>query len=333
MSHDRSPRIRRRIANRLTRLSCQLASLSAPHMLFYVISHERAGTHFTINSILRNCVIRRGMHNIGEWFGPYENPADQRLHIDAFNAKWAQKQTGPSIIKSHCDRDLFEAYYKKAKIIYVLRDPRDVMTSWFHYLNNPKYYAANPQVPDHHCASFADFIRRPASPFLLHCYSLKGDFSNVAERWAKHAKGWIDAPDTIVVRYEDLKIEPSNVLGEVADFLGLSLRRKISRVTIENAPSILPRKGTIGDWRSLFSPEDERFLMEAIEHRPRTPTESRSSPTPIDPTRSGLGSRTGSTTSSIPDWPPLPVIPRTSYAPSKSETHPSFGPRPSHRFT
>ena len=265
MKNDRFPSIQRRIANRLTRLDGQIASLSAPRMLFYVISHERSGTHFTINSILRNCVVRRGMHNIGEWFGPYENAAHQRFHIDAFNARWVEKQSGASIIKSHCDRDLFEAYFKKAKVVYVLRDPRDVMTSWFHYLNNPKYYASNPQVDDHRCASFAEFIRRPVSPFLLHCYSFKGNFSNVVERWAEHAKGWIGAPDTIVVRYEDLKTEPSKVLGEVAAFLGLSVRRKISRVTLENAPSILPRKGEIGDWQSLFRPEDERFLMEAIE--------------------------------------------------------------------
>ena len=205
------------------------------------------------------------MHNIGEWFGPYDNPADQRLHIDAFNAQWAEKATGASIIKSHCDRDLFEAYYTKAKVVYVLRDPRDVMTSWFHYLNNPKYYSKNPQVEDHRCASFADFIRRPASPFLRHCYSLKGDFSNVVERWAEHVKGWIEAPDTIVVRYEDLKIDSGKVLAPAADFLGLSLRRKINRVALEDAPSVLPRKGEIGDWRSLFSPEDERFLVEAIE--------------------------------------------------------------------
>ena len=257
--------IRRRIVNRLIRLDCQIASLSAPRMLFYIISHERSGTHFTINSILRNCVVRRGMHNIGEWFGPYDNPADQRLHIDAFNAQWAEKATGASIIKSHCDRDLFEAYYTKAKVVYVLRDPRDVMTSWFHYLNNPKYYSKNPQVEDHSCASFADFIRRPASPFLRHCYSLKGDFSNVVERWAEHVKGWIEAPDTIVVRYEDLRIDSGKVLAPAADFLGLSLRRKINRVALEDAPSVLPRKGEIGDWRSLFRPEDERFLVEAIE--------------------------------------------------------------------
>ena len=265
MSENQLLRLGRRLSNRLSRLESHIASLSGPRMLFYVISHERSGTHFTINSILRNCVVRSGAYNIGEWFGPYDNPADQRVHIDAFNAQWATKETCASIIKSHCDRDLFEAYYMEAKVIYVLRDPRDVMTSWFYYLNNPKYYLKNSQVEDHRCASFADFIRRPASPFLRHCYSLKGNFENVVERWTHHVKGWIEAPNTLVVRYEDLKTDSGKALAPAADFLGLNLRRKIKSVGLDDGRSILPRKGEIGDWKALFRPEDERFLVETIE--------------------------------------------------------------------
>ena len=113
--------------------------------------------------------------------------------------------------------------------------------------------------------SFAEFIRLPLSPFLRRCYSRNGKFSNVVERWADHVKGWMDAPDTIVIRYENLNIASGKVLGEVADFVGLNLRRRIKRVTLENAHSVLPRKGEIGDWRSLFSPDDERFLIETVE--------------------------------------------------------------------
>jgi len=124
------------------------------------------------------------------------------------------------------------------------------MNSWFHYLNNPRYYAKYPEVEDHRCASFAEFLRRPASPFLLHSYSLKGNFSNVVERWAEHVKGWIDATDTPVVRYEDLKVDPSKVIREVASFLGLKLRRKIQSVALEGTPSVFINGRQVFDHRA-----------------------------------------------------------------------------------
>ena len=236
-----------------------------PAPLFYVISHERSGTHFLINTILRNTYIRQDWHNIGEWFGPYDDPRTRFAHIDAFNAKWDQLGRKATIIKSHCDRDLFEARYKKAKVIYVLRDPRDTLTSWFHYLNRDEFYHYNPQVPDHRCESFSKFLRKPVTPFLRYSYSLHGNFSNVAERWASHVSGWLEASDTLVVRYEGLLRDYKSVLIKISDFLGLRLRLLTRPVGLHDMLSILPRKGIIGDWRNIFSEADEAFLQRAVE--------------------------------------------------------------------
>jgi hypothetical protein len=97
-------------------------------MLFDVLSHERSDTHFMTISLLGNSVIRRGAHNVGEWFGLYVNLANQHIRLDAFNAQWVEKQCGASIIKGHCARISFEVYFKLGKLVYVLRDSRDVMT-------------------------------------------------------------------------------------------------------------------------------------------------------------------------------------------------------------
>ena len=243
----------------------KMLDIISPDLLFYVISHERSGTHFMINTILRNTYAKRGWHNVGEWFGPYDNHTDRFAHIDAFNSTWEQARKQRAIIKSHCDRDLIEAQYKRAKVIYVLRDPRDTLTSWFHYLNRDEFYHHNPQVPDHRCESFAEFLRRPLSPFLKYSYSLHGNFSNVAERWASHVSGWLGTPGTLVCRYEQLHRDYRFVLGRVADFLGLRLRLRTRPVGLHDVPSILPRKGIIGDWRNVFSEADEAFLREAVE--------------------------------------------------------------------
>ncbi|MBT8763360.1 sulfotransferase domain-containing protein [Desulfohalobiaceae bacterium Ax17] len=261
-------RFKERLRGVKRKLEHGLLALLSPDLLFYIISHERSGTHFVINTILRNIYIRQGWHNIGEWFGS-DDPTNRFAHIDEFNRKWEQTYKQAAIIKSHCERDLFEARYRRAKVIYVLRNPRDTLTSWFYYLNRVEFYQYNPQVPDHRCKSFSEFLRRPISSFLKHSYSLHADFSNVAERWASHVSGWLKVagsePDVLVVRYEELHRDYKPVLKEVASFLGLRLRLRTRPVSLNDASAILPRKGIIGDWLNVFSEADEAFLREAVE--------------------------------------------------------------------
>jgi hypothetical protein len=242
-----------------------LWKIISPDLIFYVISHERSGTHFVINTILKNAFIKQRIHHIGEWFGPYDKFDDRFVHIHNSNYKWKELHRKASIIKSHCDRDLFEAVYKKEKVIYVLRDPRDTLTSWFHYLNRDEYYRNNPAVSDHRCKSFSEFLTRPISPFLRYSYSLHGNFSNVAERWASHVSGWLAMSDTLVVRYEDLHQNYKPVLGHICEFLGLHPRRRTRSIGLHDAPSILPRRGVVGDWQNMFSGSDEAFVRQAVE--------------------------------------------------------------------
>ena len=246
-------------------LNTRLWRIISPDFIFYVISHERSGTHFLINTILGNTFTKQKICHIGEWFGPYDKSEDRFLHINNSNSKWKELHRETSIVKSHCDRELFEAVYQKAKVIYVLRDPRDTLTSWFHYLNRDEYYRNNPVVSDHRCKSFSEFLTRPISPFLRYSYSLHGNFSNAAERWASHVSGWLDMPDTLVVRYEDVHQDYKSVLGQICEFLGLHPRRKTRSIGLHDAPSILPRKGIVGDWKNTFSASDEAFVQQAVE--------------------------------------------------------------------
>lgn len=243
----------------------------SPKAPFYVISHERSGTHFLINTLTRNTYIRPGRgrigahQDVGQWTGPYDDPTDRFNHIDDFFSNWPARIDGPTIVKSHCDRDLFSLRYRQAPVLYVLRDPRDTLVSFYHYLNHPKFYEFNPHLGNHRCSSFSEFLRRPVTPMLQYGFSLHGEFSNVAERWARHVAGWFQAPGSLVVRYEDLLTDYDAVLQRVASFLGLRLRLRRSPVGLHEGLSHLPRKGVMGDWATLFSKADEEFLRAVIE--------------------------------------------------------------------
>ena len=261
----RCSKLKRRLRRGARVIQARLISPLLPREMFYVISHERSGTHFLMNTILVNCYIKQGHHTIGEWFGPYDDLDHRFDHIDAFNRKWQEATAKASIIKSHCYRDLFVARYRKAKVVYILRDPRDTMVSWFHYLNSEAFQQYNSQVSDHHCDSVSRFLRRPVSPFLKHGFSLHGCFSNVVERWASHISGWLSAPDTLVVHYEMLHRDYEAVLNKVVGFLGLPKRLWTRPVGLYDEPSVLPRKGNVGDWQNILSADDEIFIRQVVE--------------------------------------------------------------------
>lgn len=231
---------------------------------FYVVSHERSGTHFAINSLLKNTVGIEATANIGEWFGPYAEAGARYSHIDLAAASISPDAV---LIKSHCDAELFRARYAARPVIWVVRDPRDTLVSWFHYLNHETYYANNPQVERFQCASFGEFIRRPLTDFLRHSYSGRGDCENVVERWALHTRGWASTgPGVCEVRYEELATTPDAALRRAADFVGLTLQSEIRKVAFGEGVSHLPRKGIIGDWKNEAAPEDLRWIDRIVRH-------------------------------------------------------------------
>jgi hypothetical protein len=232
---------------------------------FYVVSHERSGTHFLINTLLKNAVLRPEYHDTGEWVGPYASGQNgQFAHIDALRANWESLPARVSIIKTHSDRELFDFRYPKAKVVYVLRDPRDTLVSFYHYLKDPpnKNFRWN---AEHRYASLSEFLRRPLSSFLRWSYSRHGKSDTVAERWANHVKGWLGAGDAAVVRYEEIKTDFRRVLGRLSPSLNLTLLPSLSPVGLHESFSVAPRKGVIGDWRNHFTAEDEALVRDAVE--------------------------------------------------------------------
>jgi hypothetical protein len=232
---------------------------------FYVVGHERSGTHFLINTLSRNAVLRPGDHSAGEWTGPYiSGLPGEFAHIEALRADWRAITAQVSIIKTHSDRERFESGYPKAKVVYVLRDPRDTLVSFYYYFIQQADKIVR-SSDGRESATLSEFLRRPLTPNLRWANSRHDAGRNVAERWANHVRGWLGAGDTVVVRYEDLKTDFRLVLERLAPFLGFRLLPVQSPVALHDAFSVLPRKGVIGDWRNHFTAEDESFVRDAVE--------------------------------------------------------------------
>jgi len=233
----------------------------------YVISHERSGTHFAINTLFQNTYIRPRLVYVGDWLGPYDSPETRWSHIESFTSSWeADKRLG-GLIKSHCDARIFAGRFPPAPVVYVLRDPRDTLVSFFHYLNNDELYRTNPGLEDQRCTDFGEFIRRPVSDYLRLGFFEEPDFDNVVGRWASHVSGWLKVPGVYVLKYEDLKNDFRKSVREICTETGLRPRLRQQPVGFGERVSVLPRKGIVGDWRSHFRPGDEEFVEAELNKR------------------------------------------------------------------
>jgi hypothetical protein len=182
---------------------------------------------------------------------------------------------GGRFIKTH---EKYRKDYKKA--VYLVRDPRDVVLS-----------------------NYVRFVEYGLTPFVS-----KGDFDSfllsflegralAIGSWQEHSRSWLKSPlakngNLMVVRYEDLRQNSEQVLGQLLQFLGVPREFRIIRKAIENnalqqmrakedsalragAHSVLlgrqksaeedrrfVRKGAIGGWRTKLTDAQVKIIQQ-----------------------------------------------------------------------
>ncbi|XP_046957349.1 amine sulfotransferase-like [Lynx rufus] len=158
---------------------------------------------------------------------------------------------------------------KKAKIIYIYRNPKDVMCSCFHFLKKLTASATD---------NFVEFMK----------LFLEGEV--VGSLWFDHIKGWYEHKSLFNIQflmYEETKKDLRGSVLKVCKFLGKGLSEEdvdavVRQATFENMKNDpranydnklktffgiqkkghFFRKGTIGDWKNHMTGEqNEKFDM------------------------------------------------------------------------
>jgi len=192
--------------------------------------------------------------------------ANRRPGIDEFERKIGA--TGPGQYTSghsfYSDERASILEAADVRSVLIVRDPRDVVTSHFHYVTEKN---TTHRLTDHYQSLDDDHERLMASIRGVDgAYTRDGDPLESIGEWMDRFLGWHDTAYTQVVRFEDLigpkgggdRERQRETVRMIADHLGVDLTPdtvdEVARNTF-SADSKTFRKGLIGDWQNHFTDE------------------------------------------------------------------------------
>jgi hypothetical protein len=128
----------------------------------------------------------------------------------------------PRIMKSH---EYFDPRFRK--VIYIVRDPRDVAVSQFHFFRKRR------RIGDDY--SIEQFVTR----------FVAGETSDYGS-WGENVASWLvtrqNSPDFLLLRYEDMVARTETELTRVASFLGVTATPERIAQTVERCSAEQMRK-------------------------------------------------------------------------------------------
>lgn len=225
-----------------------------------VISHERSGTHFLMNTLALNF----GYLSQPWWNFDYDIPINFhsfetiKYYFNLFHNKPVL-----NILKSHHPFSFFtdfsEYFADQFKLLYIYRDPYDVMVSFMRLLFSFSW-DEGPKTQ-----KISEFIRCAPSSGILR-YQKKQE-PTMLHRWQTHVESWLHYseknPSLFVVKYEDLNLDFEKTVRKLGEFLGKEVTDPIKKPEV-NQNVIGFGTGKIGAYRNLYTDDDNQFVIDIV---------------------------------------------------------------------
>lgn len=222
---------------------------------YYLVSYPKSGNTW-MRFLLSNLLCQEEaltLQNIWLYI-PDSHDSKQYQYIADINSDF--NQLSYQFVKSH---DPYFPFYRNKNVIYLVRDGRDALSSFYHYR----------RARIRSSIAVSDLI--------------KWNKSISMGMWSEHVVGWVRGlcSRKIIIRYEDLLNNPHQEVQRLLEFLGWELdvatvQRAIrnssfkslqeienqfgvkyqDRITSADTASPFFRKGSTGNWKETFLPED-----------------------------------------------------------------------------
>ncbi|XP_056343849.1 sulfotransferase 6B1-like [Oenanthe melanoleuca] len=157
-------------------------------------------------------------------------------------------------------------FRKKVKILLLVRNPKDVATSFFHFSNGLGILPSYDTWDDF----FTDFMSKKVA---------WGSYFEYLSEWNKY----IDKENIMAITYEELKENPALGVKNIAAFFGIPLTEEELQLVVERSSfqsmkknsekthgsfgNVFFRKGGVSDWKNLFSEEQNEKMDKVFEEQ------------------------------------------------------------------
>lgn len=163
----------------------------------FLVSYPKSGNTWVrillANILNNNSTNIINLKNVGNYL-PDSHVEKQRNYIMNLESDFNQLKV--KVVKSH---DRFSRFYKNKKVIYVTRNLKNVLPSYYYYLSS----------------------RRKVEVNINDIYS--GKISHSFGSWFQHLKNWIKKrnKNILFISYEDLKSNTNKELIKICNFIGI----------------------------------------------------------------------------------------------------------------
>nr|XP_006122029.1 sulfotransferase 6B1-like [Pelodiscus sinensis] len=247
-----------------------LESFEARQEDVILTGYPKSGTNW-VGQILTDLVRTSAENNKDETNSLKDEELEEFPYLEVGDIeKYQRMEKLPSrrVIFTHLlPHNLPESIFKnKAKILVLVRNPKDVATSFYHFTNGlsplPSYETWD--------EFFTDFMTGKM-PW--------GSYFDYICEWSKH----VDSENVMTITYEELKENRELGVKKIAEFFGLSLTEEQLQMVAdqssfqamkENAHkthgalgNVLFRKGGVSDWKNLFNEDQNREMDKMFEER------------------------------------------------------------------
>lgn len=223
------------------------------HKPIIVITHERSGTHLLINCINHD---QNGQFlTIGYISDSCNFNLKNYRHV-TYKDTISNAYLPNSVNKSHHQVEFMEDYldflFSKYKVIYVKRDIKDVLNSYYKFIPKPEEKDF-PAFEEWIFSKPDDIGRKFLKPYAPDPHIIV-EPENYVHRWFLHTNGWLKHKDKmLVVNYEDMLSDYPNQKGRIESWIGKKIALKIPDVRDKSLPNFGPVKGKVGGHKEVMS--------------------------------------------------------------------------------